>query len=59
MLRIRSRRLGFVRLKTSAESSANVRTVLPASVVTFRAFSVYIDRVGRTVDRLVALIDWM
>lgn len=58
LMLIRRRRLGSGGQKTSAESSANVRTVLPASGVTFRAFSVYIDRVSRTLIRLVALVDW-
>ena len=58
MLRIRRRRLGVVGQRTSKESSANVRTVVPVSGVTFRAFSADIDRVSRTVSSLVALVDW-
>ena len=58
MLRIRRRRLGVVGQRTSKESSANVRTVVPVSRVTFRAFSADIDRVSRTVSSLVALVDW-
>lgn len=58
MLRIRRSRLGVVGQRTSNESSANVRTVVPVSEVTFRAFSADIDRVCRTVSSLVALVDW-
>lgn len=53
---MRRRRLRAVAEEASSKSSANLREVQWASGVTFRAFSVSGDGVGRSVGELVALV---